>query len=259
MLSLSKKVNLNLLSFIKEIIINMQKYETKLKKVSYNYEQLEYIVINKCPHCNLDIHPKAEDSKDLENENFKIRVISLSCPSCKNFYFIVNDFGDGSSTNGKYLFSIPMYGFNEHSLIKNTSKKFQSLYTQSINAELLGYKDISFFGYIKSLEILLKDIAIIEHPEAEDQILFCSLTTCLEQFHATNIHLFSNKLLEVLKCDYLHYQKSDSFFSYIELVKDCIDYFLLYLELLLKTIMINENNKLISEANRGTFKTTLSN
>ena len=237
----------------------MQKNETKLKKVSYNYEQLEYIVMNKCPYCNLDIHPNAEDSKDLDNVNFNIRVISLSCPSCKNHYFIFNDFGTGSTVNGKYLFSIPMYGFTEHSLMKNTSKKFQNIYTQSINSELLGYQDIAFFGYIKSLEILLKDIAIIEHPESEDQILFCSLTSCLEKFHATNIHLFSNKLLEVLKCDYLHYQKSDSFFSYIELVKDSIDYFLLYLELLLKTITINKNNKLINETNKGAFKVPLSN
>lgn len=224
----------------------MQKHETKLKKIKYEYDDQEYLVINKCPHCNLDIHPNAENSYFLENNSFQIRVLSLSCPSCKEHYFILNDFGNATISNDKYLGSIPKYSFNESSLVKNTSKKFQNLYTQSINAEILGNQDIAFFGYIKSLEILLKDIAILEHPEDEDAILFCNLTTCLEQYHSTNIHLFSKKLLEVLKCDYLHYQKTDAFFTYTELVKDCINYFLLYLELLLKTINLNENQKLIN-------------
>lgn len=222
----------------------MQRHETKLKKIQYEYDNQEYIVINKCPHCNLDIHPYAENSYYLENSSYKIGVISLSCPSCKKHYFIFNDFGEGLQSNEKYLISIPKYGFNENSLIKNTSNKFKKLYTQSINSEILGYADIAFFGYIKSLEILLKDIAILEHPESEDEILFCNLTTCLEQFHATNIHLFSKKLLEVLKSDYLHYQKTPDFHIYTELIKDCIDYFLLYLELLLKTITLNDDKKI---------------
>ncbi len=192
----------------------------------------------------MDIHPNAEKSYYLENSSYKIGVISLSCPSCKKHYFIFNDFGDAIHFNDKYLISIPKYGFNENSLIKNTSNKFQKLYTQSINSEILGYSDIAFFGYIKSLEILLKDIAILEHPESEDEILFCNLTTCLEQFHATNIHLFSKKLLEVLRSDYLHYQKTPDFHVYTELIKECIDYFLLYLELLLKTITLNDDKKI---------------
>ncbi|RTQ94629.1 hypothetical protein [Lysinibacillus telephonicus] len=223
----------------------MQNHETKLKKIHYEYDNQEYIVINKCPHCNLDIHPNPESSHSLENGSFKIGVISLSCPSCKKHYFIFNDFGNEVVSSDKYLISIPKYGFNESSLIKNTSSTFQKLYIQSINSEILGYNDIAFFGFIKSLEILLKDIAILEHPESEDEILFCSLTTCLEQFHATNIHLFSKKLLEVLKSDYLHYQKSPDFYVYTELIKDCIDYFLLYLELMLKTITLNDDKKLL--------------
>ena len=119
-------------------------------------------------------------------------------------------------------------------------RRIQNLYTQSIHAELQGNDDIAFFGYIKSLEVLVKDIAIIEHPDSEDMVLFSSLIQCLEKFHSTNIHLFSKKLLEVLKNDYLHYQKGPEFSSYTELVKDCIDYFLLYLELLQKTFSLND-------------------
>lgn len=221
----------------------MQKHEKKLKKIQYDYDQQEYIVLNKCPHCNLEIHPTTENTYFLENNSFKLSVISLTCPSCKKDYFIFNDARNEASYNEKYLVSIPKYGFNDSSLIKNTSKKFQNLFTQSTNCELLGYYDIAFFGYIKSLEILLKDIAILEHPDSEDIILFCNVIACLEQFHSTNIHLFSKKLLEVLKNDYLHYQKNADFYEYSELVKDCIDYFLLYLELLLKTLSLNEHRK----------------
>ncbi|KGR75574.1 hypothetical protein [Ureibacillus sinduriensis] len=221
----------------------MQKHEKKLKKVQYDYENRQYIIINKCPHCNLEIHPTTENTYSFENNSIKLSVISLTCPSCKNDYFILNDDRIEAAANEKYLFSVPKYSFNESTLIKNTSNKFQNLYNQSTNCELLGYYDIAFFGYIKSLEILLKDIAILEHRDSEDIILFCNVIACLEQFHSTNIHLFSKKLLEVLKNDYLHYQKTSDFFNYSVLVKDCIDYFLLYLELLLKTLSLNENRK----------------
>lgn len=221
----------------------MQRNDKKLKKVHYDYENQEYIVLNKCPHCNLEIHPSTENRYALENNSFTLSVISLTCPSCKKDYFILNDDQKEASTNEKYLVSIPMYSFSESSLTKNASKKFQNLYTQSTNSELLGFNDIAYFGYIKSLEILLKDIAILEHPDSEDIILFCNVIACLEQFHSTNIHLFSKKLLEVLKNDYLHYQKNVDFHEYSELVKDCIDYFLLYLELLLKTLSSNEHRK----------------
>ena len=221
----------------------MQRNEKKLKKIHYDHENQEYIVLNKCPNCNLEIHPTTENTYLLENNNFKLSVISLTCPSCKKDYFIFNDGRSEAATKEKYLVSIPKYGFSESSLINNTSKKFQNLYTQSTNCELLGYYDLAYFGYIKSLEILLKDIAILEHPDSEDIILFCNVISCLEQFHSTNIHLFSKKLLEVLKNDYLHYEKNSDFYTYSELVKDCIDYFLLYLELLLKTLNLNATKK----------------
>ena len=219
----------------------MQKHGEQPKKVQYQHNNQQYIVLNKCPYCNLEIHPNTENIYALENNSIKLTVISLTCPSCKKDYFILNDLHN-EANDEKFLYSLPNYSFNANSLIENTSKKFQNLYIQSTNCDLLGYTDLAFFGYIKSLEILLKDVAILEHPESEDIILFCSVTACLEQFHATNIHLFSKKLLEVLKNDYLHYQKTSDFFTYSELVKDCINYFLLYLELLLKTL--HERKKL---------------
>lgn len=221
----------------------MQKHEKKIKKIQYEHNNQEYIVLNKCPHCNLDIYPNTENTYHIDNNNFKLIVLSLTCPSCKKEYFVLNDARNETTSNEKYVISIPNFRFTESTLLKNTSKKFQTLYSQSTNCEILGYYDIAFFSHIKSLEVLLKDIAILEHPESEDMILFSNVIECLERFHATNIHLFSKKLLEVLKNDYLHYQKSTDFYAYTELVKDCIDYFLLYLELLLKTLTLNEPRK----------------
>ncbi|CAM5206018.1 CpXC motif protein OS=Ureibacillus acetophenoni OX=614649 GN=SAMN05877842_11177 PE=4 SV=1 [Ureibacillus acetophenoni] len=221
----------------------MQNNENKLMKIQYEYDNQEYIIINKCPHCNLDIHPTVENRYNFENNTYKISTLSLSCPSCKRDYFIINHFDNVGAPNERFIMSIPKYSFNENALVKNTSQKFQQLYMQSINSELLGHLDLAFFGYVKSLEILIKEIAIFQHPESEDVILFSNLNTCLEQFHSTNMHLFSKKLLEILKNDYLYYYKTPDFHTSSELVKDCINYFLLYLEMLLKTYSLNNQAK----------------
>ena len=172
----------------------MQKHEKKLIKTKYNHDQNEYIVLNKCPHCDLEIHPTVEKSYRIENKSYVIHILSLLCPSCRKDYFTLNDFRAHTTDEDKYLFTIPEYSFSDESLIQNTSKKFQNLYIQAVNSELLGHHDIAFFGYIKSLEILVKDIAIIEHPDSEDMVLFSNLIQCLEKFHSKNIHLFSKKL-----------------------------------------------------------------
>ncbi len=220
----------------------MQNHEKKLMKTQFEYDNQDYEILNRCPHCNLDIHPTVQNTYLFENNTYKVIVLSLACPSCKRDFFILNDFRDMQIINEKFIMSIPKYGFAENTLVKNTSQKFQDLYMQSINSELLGHYDISFFGYIKSLEILIKEIAILEHPESEDVILFSNLISCLEQFHATNMHLFSKKLLEVLKNDYLYYYKTEQFYKSSDLVKDCIDYFLLYLEMLLKTLKLDDHS-----------------
>jgi len=220
----------------------MQNNENKLMKTKYEYDNQEYIVMNKCPHCNLEIHPVVENMYYFENNMYKVKVISLSCPSCKRDYFVLNDLREEITGNDKFIISVPRYGFRENVIVKNTSRKFQNLYMQSINNELVGHYDIAFFGFIKSLEILVKDIAILEHKESEDVILFSNLNTCLEQFHSTNMHLFSKKLLEVLKNDYLYFHKTEDLQTSTELIKDCIEYFLVYLELLLKTFKLNNHS-----------------
>nr|WP_106781693.1 hypothetical protein [Lysinibacillus timonensis] len=221
----------------------MQKHENKLMKTHYEYDNQVYIVLNKCPHCNLDIHPSLENTYFFENNTYKVKALSLSCPSCKRDYFVLNDFREEALGNEKFITSIPRYGYHENMLVKNTSQKFQNLYMQSINSELLEHYDIAYFGYIKSLEILIKEIAILEHPESEDDILFCNIISCLEQYHATNMHLFSKKLLEVIKSDYLYFYKTEDFHTSTDLIKDCINYFLLYLEMLLKTLSLNSQPK----------------
>ncbi|MFC5560021.1 hypothetical protein ACFPN4_13160 [Ureibacillus thermophilus] len=218
----------------------MKKKEKKLTKIKYLYDHREYIILNKCPHCNLDIHPTLENTHHFENKNFHIHALSFVCPSCRKDYFVINHSEKLSNAQNQYILTIPEYTFRNEMLIQNTSKKFQNLYTQSVQADLHGHDDLAFFGYIKSLEVLVKDIAIIEHPDSEDTVLFSSLIQCLEKFHSTNIHLFSKKLLEVLKNDYLHYQKGPEFSTFTELVKDCIEYFILYLELLQKTFSLND-------------------
>ncbi len=58
----------------------MQTNENKLMKTQYEYDNQEYIILNKCPHCNLDIHPTALNKYNFENNTFNITVLIINLP-----------------------------------------------------------------------------------------------------------------------------------------------------------------------------------
>lgn len=66
--------------------------------------------------------------------------------------------------------------------ISNLSPQFDKIYNQALAAETSGLDEIAGLGYRKSLEFLVKDFAIHEHPECEEEIKALMLSPCIKKY-----------------------------------------------------------------------------
>lgn len=66
--------------------------------------------------------------------------------------------------------------------INNLSPNFVKIYHQSEKAEYDGLDEICGMGYRKALEFLIKDFAILIHPDQVDKIAKSNLSQCLADY-----------------------------------------------------------------------------
>ena len=66
--------------------------------------------------------------------------------------------------------------------VASLSPSFVKIYNQALAAETQGLDEIAGIGYRKSLEFLVKDFAIHEHPDNIDDIKVIRLAKCIEKY-----------------------------------------------------------------------------
>ena len=66
--------------------------------------------------------------------------------------------------------------------IESLSPNFAKIYNQALAAETAGLDEIAGLGYRKSLEFLVKDFAILQKPECEEDIKKLFLSPCIKKY-----------------------------------------------------------------------------
>lgn len=144
-----------------------------------------------CPRCKSQVAPNpiysiAYDKKDGISY---VAIISY-CTGCHDIFItryklglpFPNDRTKFQSTG--LICSEPMtyskQAFDDK--IVNLSPQFEKIYNQSLAAETYQLDEIAGLGYRKSLEFLIKDFAIHEHPDETDIIKKKSLNSCIQDY-----------------------------------------------------------------------------
>lgn len=149
-----------------------------------------------CPHCGKAIAPKVLSGKHILRHirnggtiTLKARLyVSFLCVSCENVF--VSEYQTASyegndefdPLNSEY--TAPTYHSNPiHSpKINELSPKFVKIYNESHYAEESGLTEICGMGYRKALEFLVKDYAIMQHPDDREDIESKMLSKCIEKY-----------------------------------------------------------------------------
>ena len=141
-----------------------------------------------CPVCKHAISP-IYVTCTLNSE--ETATVLNYCRACKNTFitnYKIQKLGKSTAQydyyNGDILESVPQR-FKEEIFDEKVaclSPRFVKIYNQALVAETQGLDEIAGIGYRKSLEFLVKDFAIREHPDDIDNIKTIRLAKCIEKY-----------------------------------------------------------------------------
>lgn len=162
------------------------KISSRLK--NYGEKTVTYDAIEKCSKCNKALAPEKLYSIIIEkqNEEYFLYVADF-CNSCKSVIiteYKINRINDNLFEYEEKLQSSPSHyeeeKFDEE--IEKISPQFIKIYNQSLQAENMGLDEIAGLGYRKSVEFLIKDYAIHENPDNEEEIKNTWMKVCIDKY-----------------------------------------------------------------------------
>ena len=141
-----------------------------------------------CPRCHRAIHPKHSSVSFTRERNTSQTVFRCVHHGCQEL-FIGNYADTFSKTNlGKLIFTLksitPISAKSSDfpHTVQAISPSFVEIHNQAIVAESHNLSQLVGVGLRKSLEFLIKDFALSEHPEQADKIRDMLLGPCITQY-----------------------------------------------------------------------------
>ncbi len=159
-----------------------------------------------CPYCGVYTEATAVIGESFSlTGNKSAIVISFQCTRCKKSFLAVY-----IEENHCYTLNtiIPIAENDEvHEGLKTVSPEFERIHQQAYRAELRGDIDLAAVGYRTALEVLVKDFAIRELGEKEEEVTSKKLAQAIEDYSGSIELLATSDVVRMLGNDYTHYLK----------------------------------------------------
>ena len=145
---------------------------------------LKFSEETKCPICQARISPQYVEA--VLNTPQKASVMNYCC-ACQssfitNYQVVERQRTTASYYDGTLIESVPKY-FEEEKFseaLSNLSPQFVKIFNQARAAEAYGLDEVAGIGYRKAVEFLVKDFAIHENPDKEEEIKQLPLAACIK-------------------------------------------------------------------------------
>ena len=160
-----------------------------LEPLKYEDKTICLELVKKCPICQTTITPKPLYTTYRVEKSVIYIESSLLCTNC-NHSFISRYVGVSDDNynifrntlcidlSNPVLSSVHLFDKK----IDEISPKFNEIYKQALAAEVSNLNEIAGLGYRKSLEFLIKDIAIQKKPDDAETIKRSPLAHCIKEY-----------------------------------------------------------------------------
>lgn len=140
-----------------------------------------------CPVCHKNIHPKLISSGITQQRNLAQCIFRCTSLECQEFF--IATYNNTHRTSGgrelfefKYIAPITPLETTFSDSINEVSPTFVEIYNQALFAESSGLTQLVGIGLRKSLEFLVKDFAISQDSEKEEEIKSGFLGQCINEY-----------------------------------------------------------------------------
>lgn len=161
---------------------------SSLEPAKYTDRTIKIEQVTKCPICNVFLRPlQLHSVYKVCNETIYLDNF-LFCTNCNHSFISHYEsfiYPDGTLPNTLSVVSVEPKRFEQYKFdesINNLSPQFVKIYNQALAAEMSDLDEIAGLGYRKALEFLVKDFAIHQHPDSEDEIKRQMLSACINRY-----------------------------------------------------------------------------
>lgn len=161
-----------------------------------------------CPFCNAYEDGTISQRSLFPRETNKYYgIISYVCTHCRKIYLVVYDI----DVYQKKALPVEIYPTVSLSYsndeISKLSPRFIDMYNQALKAESEGNIELSAMGFRASLEILVKDFAVVELHKERSTVVKKSLYDAIGEYLGNQELVSSGDVIRILGNDYAHYER----------------------------------------------------
>lgn len=170
--------------------------------------ELEFTRPINCPHCSFANSPTLNSNQVLQYDKGYLQVFSWKCTHCSESYVTGHTRKDTADKFSEFLFIFPSLKNKQFSsLLEDLSPRFIQIYNEASTSEQAGHITLAGIGYRLSLEILVKDFAIIELEKDEDEVSKKTLFNAISEYLPNTDHIVSADVVRIKGNDYAHYKE----------------------------------------------------
>lgn len=144
-------------------------------------------VPDNCPRCHRAVHPKHFNAAILKERSVAQVVYRCTHQKCQELFLATYLYAN-RTTNGRAVYvmdhvapiAVQAVPFPE--LVSTLSPTFVEIFNQSMAAESMQLNQLVGIGLRKALEFIVKDYAVAENPEHEEEIRRTLLGTCITRY-----------------------------------------------------------------------------
>ncbi|MNJ41373.1 hypothetical protein D3C77_362940 [compost metagenome] len=136
-----------------------------------------------CPICNVGINPEFVNGLYCSTQQ-DVDALFL-CPMTKCKKMFIASYRHDAMKGIYYLRTLLPRTLKAVAIVpevKEISPQFAEIFTQATQAEEYGLDEVAGVGYRKSLEYLIKDYCVAQHPDKEDDIKKRPIAQVIEGF-----------------------------------------------------------------------------
>lgn len=194
---------------------------------------------NICPHCHVANNPSErfnQRTNDTDGTDSNISVWQCANHECRKLFVALFQLVGGKPKLIRFLNGLPkgpdwpkpILELESPSGGANGKSNFIKTYLQSLEAESYGLDELAGMGYRKAIEYLVKDWAIQNSPEDNDNIEKLWLGAVIKKYYSGDLKDILERATW-LGNDQAHYNKLFEEFN-IDILKELIDLIMVELD-----------------------------
>ena len=182
-----------------------------------------------CPHCGFGTDAPVAKKDTYSFNGHYLLIATCTCTSCGKTFFFACEYDSGKTDYEPIIYPSTAFKPYSNDVLRKISPRFIDMYNQALQSEFHKNIELAAVGYRSAREILVKDYAINELGQNQEEVRSKKLCAAIGTYLKQEDLMKTADVVRILGNDYTHYERKYPQHDF-ELLKGYMDIFLKQIE-----------------------------